>query len=757
MDCCPTGAALDVAARDGAGAAVRAAAFEHAARDLRPGERLVQFVAPAMHCGGCVSTLERGLRRAPGVLSARANLTAKRLALTYDPARASAADLAAVVEGLGYAVHPADDAEAAEAAEAAETRDLLTRLAVAGFAAMNVMLLSVSVWSGAEAATRDLMHWISAAIVLPVVVYAGRPFFVSALAGLRAGRLNMDAPISLAVLLAAGLSLSETMRGGAEAFFDACAMLLFLLLVGRYLDRLMRARARSAAAGLMRLQPKGAMVIGEDGPAWAPLEDIAPGARVLVAAGERLAVDGVVERGASDLDVSHLTGESAPQAAGPGAAVHAGALNLSGPLTLRATAVGQASSLGEIAALMAEAESAKSRVARLADQAAAIYAPVVHLAALLTFLGWLWLGADAREAGFIAIAVLIITCPCALGLAAPMAQATAAGSLFRLGIMLKDGAALERLARVRHVVFDKTGTLTAGRPRLRAPQAAPQALEAAAALAGASRHPLSQALAAWARAAGVRAAAARDLAEHPGFGVEGVIGGRRARLGAAAWVGAADAGAAGDASAVWLRLGDDPPVAFLFDDAPRPGAAEAVAALQAAGLSVEALSGDRPGPVAALAARLGIERWRAQASPQDKIARVSLLSAQGGALMVGDGVNDAPALAAATVSMAPASAADIGRAAADMVFMGDDLRAVAQAQALAVRTRAVIVQNFAIAAGYNCIAVPLAVTGHASPLVAAIAMSSSSIVVVANALRLRAAATTGGPARDGRPMTEAVA
>jgi Cu2+-exporting ATPase len=746
--CCPT----DVVPLDAAIDAARAGDWAASAREVRPGVGFVQAIAPGMHCGACVATLERGLKREPGVLRARANLTAKRLSLEYDAAVTDPARLAAAAARLGYSVHPADDTAAAEAAEARETRDLVMRMGVAGFAAMNVMLLSVSVWSGAEGATRDLMHWISAVIALPVVVYAGRPFFQGALAGLRAGRLNMDAPISLAVILASSISLSETIRGGHHAYFDAAVTLLFLLLVGRYLDRLMRARARSAAAGLMRLQPKGALVLREGGPTWTPLAEIAPADRVLCAPGERIAVDGVVEEGASDLDLGWLTGESAPERVVPGMAARAGSLNLSGALTIRATAAAQNSTVAEIAALMAEAESRKSRVARLADRAAALYSPVVHTVAAATFAFWLWQGLSTREAGMIAVALLIITCPCALGLAAPMAQATAAGALFRRGIMLKDGAALERLATVRHAVFDKTGTLTTGKPRLRA-GGDDAALAMAAALGARSRHPLAQALAEAARARGLAAPTATDVVEHPGDGVAGLADGRPAQLGRGGWVGAPHD--EDEATTVWLRIGDAAPVAFRFEDAPRPGASETIAALSAAGLSVEVLSGDRPAPVAALARRLGVARWRAEARPDDKIEHVAALSAAGGALMVGDGLNDAPALAAATVSMAPASAADVGRAAADLVFLGDDLRAVAEARDVAVRTRAIILQNFAIAAGYNLIAVPLGAMGYASPLVAAVAMSASSLVVVANALRLNRAPRVAPAPRAA--MTEALA
>jgi Cu2+-exporting ATPase len=745
----PARAAAAWRARDEPDEPAEPAELDHLSTAVRPGVRAIQLIAPDMRCGACVATLERGLARLPGVVGARANLTAKRLTVEFQPARLRAAEVAAAATRLGYPVHPQEAPDAAEAAEAKALRGLLTRMGVAAFAAMNIMLLSVSVWSGAEAATRDLMHWLSAMIALPTVIYAGRPFYASALAGLHAGRLNMDAPISLAIILAAALSLYETARGGPETFFDAAVTLIFLLLVGRYLDRRMRARARSAATALARLQPRGARVLRRGAAAWTPLERVRPGDLVQVAPGERVAVDGVVVEGASELDLSHVTGEAAPEPAREGAAVRAGALNLSGALTLRATAVGEASSLGAIQRLMEAAESRKSRLARLADRAAAVYAPVVHLVALFTLIGWLALGADWREAAFTAIAVLIITCPCALGLAAPMAQAAASGALFRRGIMLKDGAALERLARVDRAVFDKTGTLTLGRPVLRPPEGiGREALEAAAALAAGSRHPLARALADWARAAGLRPAEARGLVERPGLGVEAMVRGRAARLGRAEWVGAEQTVDA-SASAAWLKLGDAAPLPFLFDDAPRPDAAETLAALAAEGLESEVLSGDREGPAAALAARVGAARWAARLTPEAKIARLETLAAEGRrALMVGDGVNDAPALAAAEVSMAPASGADVGRAAADIVFFGDCLAPVAEARRLAVRTRRVILQNFAIAGAYNAVAIPLAILGHAGPLEAAVAMSTSSALVVANALRLQSG---GGPAQAASP------
>lgn len=722
----------------------RAAELDLASQDAGAGLRRLRLAVPDLHCGGCVASVERALAATPGVVRARANLTTRSIAVEWRPDALDADSVAEAIARAGFQSFPLDDANA-DAEDAAAARDLLTRLAAAGFAAANVMLLSVAVWAGAEGATRDLLHWISALIALPAVAYAGRPFFASAVAGLRAGRLNMDAPISLAVLLAAGVSLAELLLGGAEMYFDAAISLVFLLLIGRWLDRSMRAKARSAAHGLARLAPRGAWVLESDGGRrYRPVNELMIDDRIQICAGERIPADGVVESGDGALDLSLLTGEAAPVAVAPGDRVEAGALSLDGALVLRATAVGEDTTLAELRRLVAAAEDRRSTLARLADQAARIYAPAVHLIGLLTLIGWLAVGAETRDAILAATAVLIVTCPCALGLAAPMAQAVASGALFRRGLMLKDGAALERLARIGAAAFDKTGVLTMGEPRLTPPEGlSAEAAAIAAALAQSSRHPFARAIANWAVAAGVAPAAIEGVLETPGAGVGARLGERTMRLGSAAFCGVDDATLT--ASATWLAIDGAEPAAFRFDDATRPGAAATLDALQRDGLTTRVLSGDRRGPVATLAAALDVD-WRADLRPERKLAEIEILRAEAGpVLMVGDGLNDAPALAAADVSMTPAAASDIGRAAADIVFTGRSLSAVIDAWRIARRTRAVILQNFALAAGYNVIAIPLAAFGHAGPLVAAIAMSSSSLLVTLNALRL----SVGAAAAEG--------
>ena len=699
-----------------------------ASRDTGNGERQTELSVPGIHCGACIRTIESVLGTMPGISHARVNLSTRRVTVRWTAGETPPPFLE-TLSRLGYAAHLADPMACDEDTARSE---MIRALAVAGFAAMNIMLLSVSVWSGADGETRDLFHWISAALALPALAYSGRIFFRSAWQALRHGRTNMDVPISIGVLLAFGLSLYETATRGPHAYFDAAITLLFFLLIGRTLDHLMRDRARAAVKGLARLAARGAMVLEADGRRiYRPVTEIIPGMMLLVAAGERIPVDGVVASGTSDIDGSLVTGESVPQRAAPGATLQAGMLNLTGPLTLTATAAAKDSFLAEMMRMMEAAESGRSRYRRIADRAAQLYAPVVHTAALLTFIGWMIASGDVHRALTVAIAVLIITCPCALGLAVPMVQVVAARRLFDRGIMVKDGGALERLATVDTVVFDKTGTLTFGEPRLVNGDAMPpQVLALAGALAAHSRHPYSRALAA---AAGHTAVPAlHDVTEHPGFGLEARDGSSVIRLGRPGWAGAATSdGVALTRDGVVLAT-------FMFDDRLRPGSHETMRALTASGLPVEILSGDRDSRVSALAETLGL-RHSAEATPAGKTAHLAALATQGHrVLMVGDGLNDAPALAAAQASMAPASAADVGRNAADLVFLRDDLRAVPQAIAVARDAARLIRQNLALAIAYNAIAVPIAVLGHVTPLVAAIAMSGSSLLVVANALRVRA-------------------
>jgi len=721
------------------------------------GARRLDLMIGGIHCAGCVRKIERAFATDPEVQEARVNLSTRRMTLGWRDEHIDPGSLVARIAELGFRAVPYDPESLASDSQRQE-RGLLRALAVAGFAAANVMLLSVAVWAGAAddmgLGTRGLLHWVSGLIALPAIGYAGRPFFRSAGTALRARQLNMDVPISLAVLLAAGMSLWETASHGDHVYFDASLTLLFFLLVGRYLDLRARAKARSTAEHLVALRATAAEIIQSDGTRRTiAAEAVKPGMRVFVAPGERAPVDGRVIDGRSDVDMSLVTGESVPAAVGPGAQVFAGTINLTGSLTLDVTAADDQTLLAEIVRLIEVAEQGRARYVRIADRVARVYAPAVHVLAAGTFAGWLALGPAGWQTALLhAVAVLIITCPCALGLAVPVVQVVASGRLFRQGILLKSGDALERLAEVDTVVFDKTGTLTLGTPQLADAENLDElALARAAAVAAHSRHPLSRALTRAAANIGGAGISSRafDIREQPGAGLEGLVDGRRVRLGSRAWCNVPEVETNDGSPEIWLSVEGCPAVRFTFVDQLREDAAQVVGALKRRGLRVVLLSGDRERAVEGAARAAGIDQWRSGASPANKVHYLSQLAAGGHkVLMVGDGLNDAPALAAAHVSASPASAADISQVAADIVFQGDRLDPLVELLTVAEGAGRLVWQNFGMAFAYNAVAIPLAIAGLVTPLIAAVAMSASSIAVTVNSLRLAAGrkASKGGPA-----------
>lgn len=740
MSCCAPG--VEVAADLQNAPETDDAILLSASLTLENGERQLELAVPDIHCGACISTLERALGQLDMVVNARVNFSTKRVRIRYLPGDGRPSDLTRAIMSKGYRSFLLDP-------EADSTTDktlsgLVRALAVSGFAAANIMLFSISVWSGAEPVTRDLFHWISALIAVPAVAYAGQPFFRSAARALRHRTLNMDVPISLAVVLALVVSLVETFNSAQHAYFDAAVSLLFFLLIGRTLDHLMREKARGAVRNLARLAPKQALWINEDGVReFVPIAEIKPGMQLAIAAGDRVPVDATIISGDSDVDLSLVNGESVPERVGVGSALLAGTTNLSGALTVEATKPAANSFLAQMIELMTAAEGAKAGYRRIADRAAETYAPVVHILALATFLGWGIFSGNWHAATLNAIAVLIITCPCALALAVPIVHVVASGRLFEHGIMMRDGAALERLAEVDHVAFDKTGTLTLGRPVFTGQLFGDAALQRrAVSLATASAHPFSKALVA---ASGGNVEAVGAVREVPGQGVEAELHDGVWRLGRAEFCNAQDSTdlTENSDSQVWLSHNGVAVAAFGFADQARPEAKATIEKLHKRRLPISLLSGDRVGPVMALAEEIGIDEPRAGLTPKDKLEALEGWAQAGKkALMVGDGLNDAPALRAAHVSMAPSSASDIGRTAADFVYTRDSLEAVPFALSLAKRAAAAVKENFGLALAYNIIAVPLAVSGQVTPLIAALAMSSSSVLVTLNALRLRLGTAT---------------
>ena len=741
MSCC-SGIAVPITAGAGDKSA-RAEEIRLASRDLGDGLRQTILTLPDVHCAACIAAVERALRKISGVELARVNLSSRRVTINWRGNDDESSDFAAELAKIGYASHLAS---IEEDGQDPVLSSLLKALAVAGFSAMNIMILSVSVWSGADPATRHAFHLISAALALPAIVYSGRVFYRSAWEALRHGRTNMDVPISVGVLLAFALSVYDTLHNAAYAYFDASTSLLFVLLAGRTLDHLMRGRARSAVGALERLAPRGANVIRADGAIdYVPLSEIKPGMHLLVAAGERVPVDGVVVKGASELDCSLVSGESAWKRAEPGSALQAGVMNVGNPLTLLATVSADGSFLAEMTRMMEAAESGRSTYRRIADRAASLYAPVVHGVALLSMFGWFYGTGDLHKSVTIAIAVLIITCPCALGLAVPMVQVVAARRLFERGIMARDGSAFERLNDIDTVLFDKTGTLTLGEMRLvNAGDLQPRLLSLAAAMARVSRHPASAAIALAGAGRHTSPVEFDSLEEVHGCGIEGRAGDAIYRLGRPSWASNATQVDLGTSSATVLSKDDETMAVFAFEQTVRPGARELVQTLRSAGVSVRILSGDRSAAVSSIAGQLDIEAFSAELLPDEKVEAIRALAAKGRkVLMIGDGLNDAPALAAAHVSIAPSSATDVGRSASDFVFLGQSLLAVRDIILTAARADVLIRQNFAMAIAYNVVSVPFAIAGLVTPLAAALAMSLSSIVVVGNALRLGARVKKG--------------
>ncbi|KUO54414.1 MAG: ATPase P [Alphaproteobacteria bacterium BRH_c36] len=709
----------------------------------------VTLAVENLNCGGCMRKIERTLDGAPGIAHVRANLSAKRVSIAFDPQRTGTEAIIASLAAAGF--HAADLATGTAGDVDSTDRDLLRRLAVAGFAAANIMLLSVSVWAGLasdmDAEIQSLFHWLSALIALPTIGYSGQPFFRSAQTALKAWRLNMDVPISLALLLATGMSLAQTIRGTEQVYFDASVSLVFFLLIGRYLDQSLRSRAKGAAQNLLGLKSGWATVLHDDGTSERlHARALMPGMRILVPAGERIAVDGRVVSGTSDIDEQLITGETVPRTARPGDTVYAGTLALTAPVEIEATAADDATLIAEIARLMETAEQNKGRYVSLADKAASLYSPLVHALGLATFLGWLALGAGWETALTTAISVLIITCPCALALAVPAVQVAATSRLFKHGVIMTAADGLERLAEVDTIVFDKTGTLTRGEPELtNGAEIEDDTLAAAASLAVASRHPYAQAVVREARARGLDFPSFSNVAETPGAGLSRVEDtGAEARLGSAEWCRVAastpSSQSASEASLYFISGTGKPPAAFHFTDALRPDAAETVARMRQAGFDISLLSGDRESAVRTAAEAAGITHWLAGRKPHEKIAELEKMKAEGRrVLMIGDGLNDAPALAAAHASLSPASAAEVSQIASDGIIQGSRLGPVIETIAVARRNRRMALENFAIAAAYNAICIPLAVAGFVTPLIAAIAMSASSIVVTTNALRLTTA------------------
>ncbi|MBT5766823.1 MAG: cadmium-translocating P-type ATPase [Kordiimonadaceae bacterium] len=711
--------------------------------------RIEHFVVEGLHCPKCIREIEGTLGENDKIKNARVNLSTQRLAVEWKEAvedtLQNSEEVISALEKIGFKAFPFKTTNAQLEGDKVG-KSLLKAMAVAGFAAANVMLLSVAVWDGGEMneSTRSLMHWVSALIVLPAATYAGMPFYKSAWNALKGRRLNMDVPISLAVILTCGMSLFQTYLKATETYYDAAVMLLFFLLIGRFLDQKMRNHARSVAHNLMSYKESKATLLHEDGHTEEiATEMLVPNQIIQVIPGGKIPADGTVISGMSDIDTSLVTGETVPQKAEKDTEVFVGTINVNGTLNIKITSTTGNTLLDEIIELMETAEQGRAKYVRLADRAASIYAPLVHFLAAATFLGWLLFSNVGWQGSLInAIAVLIITCPCALGLAVPVVQVVASSRLFKSGILVKAADGLERLAEVDTVIFDKTGTLTLGQPELANADdenVTPFNLELAAKLAKTSSHPLCRALIVACHDRDIPTIATEsEIHEEPGMGLKATVNNITVKLGNREWCGINQNYLPNNRySELWLKAEGAKPVLFCFKDRMREDALDVVHWFLRRQLKVILLSGDRKDVVDEAAEELGLSRYKYECKPQEKIEIIERIKASGDkVLMIGDGINDAPALSAANVSISPSTAAEVSQNAADFIFQSQKLDSVVRAYQVSLNSRKLVFINFALAAIYNMIAVPFAAAGLLTPLIAAIAMSLSSIVVTANALRL---------------------
>lgn len=711
-------------------------------RQSNKGRPTLDLAIEGIVSADAIATIEHSLRLTPGLVSARLNFTTRRLSTEWTTPDCDPTPAIETLERLGYRVAPFN-ADRTESDEDRRTKWLLRCLAVSGFAAINVMLLSISVWAGnvtdITPETRDLFHWLSALIALPAAGFSGQPFFYSAANALRERRMNMDVPISIGISLALGMSVYETAHHAEHAYFDSALMLIFFLLSGRVLDHAMRKRTRAAAANLAALRVPVATRLNVDGTySELPSDALLEGDLILVKPGERFAADGLIMEGSSHIDQSLVTGETARIKCVEGDRVFAGTLNGETLLQVRVSAAGEATLLADIEQLIDNAVLAKSRYVQFADRIAQIYAPVVHIGAAITAMGWMALGLSIHDSLIIAIAVLIITCPCALALAAPTVQVVVAGALFRRGILMKSGDVIERMAAVDTIVFDKTGTLTLPEPGLvDHGHLSDEALRWAGQLAQASHHPLARAVRDYAVHRFGAIGVLPGVEEVTGEGVRVQHNGTMITLGSPAFCNLPVPLWRDQESIIGFRK-DDEAGYISIGQVIRPDAVQTITALKQDGYRLIILSGDQKSPVEALADELGVVEWIAAAKPAEKLAYLDSLKSQGRTvLMVGDGLNDAPSLAAASVSLSPATGAHVTQAAADAVFTGARLAAVRDTLLLCKRGQRIMRDNFLLALVYNLIAVPLAIGGLVTPLIAAAAMSGSSILVTLNALRAR--------------------
>jgi P-type Cu2+ transporter len=696
----------------------------------------INLIVEGIHCGSCVWLIENTLKKQDGVLNARLNMSTRRLVIEWNGEKKQIKKLIDIIEKLGYKLIPYDELVSEEERKTKE-HFLLKCIAVSGFASMSIMMISLGVWAGnldesLGPYVRELMHWLSTIIAIPAILYSGIPFYKSAWSAIKAKRSNMDVPITIAIIVSALISLQQIYLGGAYTYYDAAVSLVFFLLIGRYLDIRARNKASERAQNIILSQVRSVTLCDGDKLKLVSLKKAKEGYIAFVAVGEKIPVDGVVVDGDSEVDNSLITGETIPSKITIGSNVNAGTINLINPLKIRITKLGDNTVLAEMIKLMEVAEQGKAKYVKIADRVSSYYTPIVLTLSAITFLLWMYLGANFNDALLYAVSVLIITCPCALGLAVPVVQVIASSKLMSKGVLIKSADALEKLAEIDLVVFDKTGTLTLGKPQwINKKDFTPQEIKIISSIASHSKHPLSQA---------VYNNSLKMLEMHVeevrGMGLEAVSGTRKYKLGNRKFC-EVEHEILDDKIEMWFRSSKNSAKRIILEDKLKDDALELVTWFKNLKMQPIMLSGDRRYVVSQMAAKVGITSYKAEVRPVDKYHYLEDLAKQEHkVLMVGDGLNDSAALKAAHVSISPASAIDIAQTNSDIVIQGDKLWPVKESYLVAKFANKLVKQNFALSLFYNLVTIPIAMGGLATPILAAVVMSLSSIMVVANSMRL---------------------
>ncbi len=696
----------------------------------------IHLIVEGMHCGSCIWLIENTLKKQVGVKNARVNMSTKRLEIVWSDQQERINELVHTIEKLGYRLIPFSP-EASENENLRYEKFLLKCIFISGLATISIMMISVGIWIGnfngeIGKYMRMMLHIIAAMIALPTVLYAGEPFFKSALTALKAKRSNMDIPISIGILTALFISIVETFAGKEYTYFDASVTLLFFLLIGRYLDLKVRNLAMQRAQNLIFSQARSVTIEEKGKLKLVAINSAKQGDVAFVVMGEKIPIDGVILEGDTQIDNSLISGETLPIVKQKGDYVNAGTINLGNPIRITIDKIGDSTLLGEIIKLMENAEQGKSKYVQFSDRIAGYFTPIILLLSLLTFSIWL-VEADLLTASIHAISVLIITCPCALGLAIPVVQVVASSKLMNEGVLIKTADALEKLAAIDSVIFDKTGTLTHGKltPQNLTDFSATE-LKLIASLASHSNHPMAKALSKLHSGTLIPL----TVKEHQGLGLEAAAKGETVRIGSKKFCDATQTN--NDAlSEIWFKQGKTLKRMVFSDQLREDAKLVADYFSQGQHMPCVILSGDKPAVVSDVAKEVGIADYKAEINPKQKYEFVAKLLKKGQKpLMVGDGLNDSAALKAAYISISPASGLEISQTASDIVFQGSGLDAVQHAHIIALAAQKIVKQNLWLSGAYNLITVPIAMLGFASPIIAAVGMSLSSIIVVLNSLRL---------------------